>query len=117
LAIVAQLVGLYFRVSARPPAPADPSLEIVEEEDDDEPHGCPSCGHATLIELDAGRLLDGLSKLTPVSAAVCPSCGALSGSVEDPTKIPIGEGHGTALRQSLSDADAEALEEPTEHDG
>jgi hypothetical protein len=119
LAILAQLVGLYFRVSARAEAKADPTVELAEADDgeDDEPQGCPSCGHGTLIELDAARLLGGLSQLTPVFAAVCPNCGALSGSVEDPTRIPIGEGHGTTLRESLSGEDAEALQEPAEHDG
>ncbi len=116
LAIVAQLVGLYFRVAAHARATAGPSIEI-EDDDDDELHGCPSCGHGTLIELDATRLLSGLAALAPVSAAVCPHCGALSGNVDDPAKIPIGEDHGTTLRKSLSGPDAEALEEPTEHDG
>ncbi len=118
-AIAAQLIGLYFRAAARARATAGPSIEIedVDDDDDDGPHGCPSCGHGTLIELDAARLLGGLAALAPVSAAVCPRCGALSGNVDDPTKIPIGEDHGTTLRKSLSGDDAEALEEPTEHDG
>ncbi len=125
LAIVAQLVGLYFRAAARARATAGPSIEIrgegededEDEDEDDEPRGCPICGHGTLIELDAARLLGGLNQLAPVMAAVCPRCGALSGNVDDATKIPIGEAHGTTLRKSLSGADAEALEEPTEHDG
>ena len=50
-------------------------------------------------------------------ASVCPSCGSLSGYVEDPAKIPIGEAHGTALRQAANTEDQEALEEPTEHEG
>jgi hypothetical protein len=76
------------------------------------------CGHGTLIDLDdAARLLGGLDALTPVTAAVCPNCGALSGQVDDPAAIPIGVEHGTSLRQSPSGEDAEALEEPTEHDG
>lgn len=118
-AIVAQLAGLYFRASARARAKADPAVEVaeVDDVDDDGQEGCPSCGHGTLIELDPERLLSGLSQLTPVFAAVCPSCGALSGSVEDPTRIPIGGEHGTTLRQSLSGEDSEALEEPAEHDG
>ncbi len=120
VAIVAQIAGLYFRVAARARATAGPSIEIRDEDEDDdedEPHGCPSCGHGTLIELDAARLLGGLNQLAPVTAAVCPHCGALSGHVDDPTRIPIGDDHGTTLRKSLSGADAEALEEPTEHDG
>ena len=128
LAIVAQLVGLYFRAAARARSKAAPSAtsgasaggdggDGDEDSEDEGPQGCPSCGHATLIELDAARLLGGLSALSPVTAAVCPRCGALSGSVDDPAKIPIGDDHGTTLRKSLSGDDAEALEEPTEHDG
>ena len=125
VAIVAQLVGLYFRTTARARAAAEPSLEIStgnddddDGNDDDELYGCPSCGHGTLIELDdTARLLGGLSQLTSVTAVVCPNCGALSGQVEDPSKIPIGEGHGTSLRKSPSGDDAEALQDPTEHDG
>jgi hypothetical protein len=58
-----------------------------------------------------------LSQLTPVTAVVCPRCGALSGQVEDPSKIPVGEAHGTSLRKSPIGEDDEALQEPTEHDG
>lgn len=120
LAIVAQLVGFLFRSAARTEASDKPSAGADEagDDEDDEQHGCPSCGHATLIELeDTARLLGGLSQLTQVTAAVCPRCGALSGQVEEPGKIPVGEGHGTSLRKSLSGEDAEALEEPAEHDG
>ena len=125
VAILAQLVGFFFRASTRArasaDASADPSIEldssIDNSIDDSELHACPSCGHGTLIELDDARLLGGLSQLTPVSAWVCPHCGTLSGHVDDPAKIPIGEEHGTSLRQSLSGEDQEALEEPAEHDG
>ena len=123
VAIVAQLVGLYFRTAARARAAAEPSLEIGNgaddgSDDDDELYGCPSCGHGTLIDLDdTARLLGGLSQLTSVTAVVCPNCGALSGQVEDPAKIPIGEEHGTSLRKSPSGDDAQALQDPTEHDG
>jgi hypothetical protein len=121
VAIVAQLVGFFLRTVARARATAGPSIELEGGDDDgsdDELHGCPTCGHGTLIDLDdTARLLAGLSQLTPVTASVCPNCGALSGQVDDPTKIPIGESHGTSLRQSPSGQDAEALEEPTEHDG
>lgn len=123
IAIAAQLLGFYLRnrgaaaaVSARPPSlHDDPELEIDEEED---VYACPQCGHGTLLELtDPARLLGGLSALTPVVAFVCPSCGALTGQVEDPARIPIGSQHGTSLRQSPSTEDQEALEEPAEHDG
>lgn len=117
LAIVAQLVGVLFRSAARSDASDKPSAEAEEAGDDDELNGCPSCGHGTLIELDEARLLAGLSQLTPVTAAVCPRCGALSGQVDDPAKIPVGESHGTSLRKSLSGEDSEALQEPAEHDG
>jgi hypothetical protein len=119
LAIVAQAVGFLLRSATRTRASAGPTIEIAETDDgdDDELNGCPHCGHGTLIELDEARLLGGLSQLTPVTAAVCPRCGALSGQVEDPAKIPVGEGHGASLRKSLSGDDAEALEEPAEHDG
>jgi hypothetical protein len=124
VAIVAQLVGFFLRTVARARATAGPSIEIEEGESgeddgsDDELHGCPSCGHGTLIDLDdTARLLGGLSQLTPVTASVCPNCGALSGHVDDPSQIPIGESHGTSLRKSPSGDDAEALQEPTEHDG
>lgn len=120
VAIAAQLFGFLFRTAARADASDKATPEASEgdeAEDDDELRGCPSCGHGTLIELDEARLLAGLSQLTPVTAAVCSRCGALSGQVEDPAKIPVGEGHGTSLRQSISGEDAEALEEPAEHDG
>jgi hypothetical protein len=131
LAVVAQLVGFYFRnvkqaraaeTSAQPAASntsnGDGSGNGDDGEEDDEDNGCPSCGHATLIELDdTARLLGGLSALTPVTASVCPLCGALSGHVEDPAKIPVGDAHGTRLRKSPSGEDAEALQDPTEHDG
>jgi hypothetical protein len=124
VAIVAQLVGIYLRTAARARAAAEPSIEITSDEsdddaaDEDELYGCSSCGHGTLIELDdTARLLAGLSQLTPVTAVVCLRCGALSGQVEDPSKIPVGEAHGTSLRKSPIDEDDEALQEPTEHDG
>lgn len=127
LAVVAQLVGFYFRnvkparASAEPsvqPAADNPANGDDSDDEDDDANGCPNCGHATLIELeDTARLLGGLSALTPVTAAVCPQCGALSGHVEDPGKIPVGDGHGTRLQKSPSGDDAEALQDPTEHDG
>jgi hypothetical protein len=117
VALVAQLLGFVLRSRSAVREAEGPSIE-VEESEDDEQGGCPSCGHGTLIELDdTARLLGGLSQLTPLTAAVCPHCGALVGHVEDPSKIGIGEAHGTSLRKSPSGEDAEALEEPTEHDG
>jgi|GEM_PF-5114139 len=124
VAIVAQLVGFYFRTAARARAAAEPSIEITDDGsdddsgDEDELYGCPSCGHGTLIELhDPTHLLGGLSQLTPVTAVVCPRCGALSGQVEDPAKILVGEANGTSWRRSPIGDDEEALQEPTEHDG
>jgi rubrerythrin len=70
-----------------------------------------------LIELDEDVFLAGLNAITPVSAWVCPHCGTLTGTVEEPAKIPIGSEHGTSMRRSLSGEDLEALEEPAEHDG
>ena len=115
---VAQLCGFYLRAAARR-RKADTASD-VEREDEAEPddEACPVCGHTELIELvDAPRLLGGLNQLTPVSAVVCPACGALSGEVEDAAKIPIGPEHGTALRKGPGSEDQEALEEPAEHDG
>jgi hypothetical protein len=132
IAIVAQLLGFYLRSAARkrsavapsgsPDAAAATGAEAQDAETDEEAEpgdgACPVCGHAALIELlDTPRLLGGLSQLTPVSAVVCPSCGALSGEVEDPRRIPIGPEHGTALRRVPESEDQEALEEPAEHDG
>lgn len=133
LAVVAQLVGFYFRNVKQARAAAEPSAQRSdnapdsgksteqpndEDDDEDDDNGCPNCGHATLIELtDTARLLSGLHALTPVTAAVCPKCGALSGQIEDPAKIPLGDAHGTRLRKSPSGDDAEALQDPTEHDG
>lgn len=120
VAVVAQLLGFYSRTALStvprpgPPSPAEPEVDF----EDEELLGCASCGHATLIELsDDSPLLAGLSALTPVVASICPSCGALAGHVEDPTKIPIDAAHGTTLREGPSTAEHEALEEPTEHDG
>jgi len=120
VAIAAQLVGFYLRAKSQVPtstngAVADgPELEVEEEE----LHGCPHCGHGTLIELtDPSQLMKGLHTLTPVVAVVCPSCGAISGHVEDPAQIPIGAEHGTTLQRSQSTEDQEALEDPAEHDG
>jgi len=122
LAIVAQLIGFFLRRATRARAAEGPTIEVEEDDDTaDDLQGCPNCGHGTLIELDdTARLLSGLSQLTPVTAAVCPHCGALSGQVGDPTKIPIGESHGTSLRKSRNDEDDEddeTLDEPAEHDG
>ena len=120
VAVVAQLLGFYWRtavpVAPKPgtPPPAEPEVDF----EDEELLGCASCGHGTLIELsDDSPLLVGLSVLTPVFASICPSCGALAGQVEDPTKIPIDEAHGTTRREGPSTAEHEALEEPTEHEG
>jgi hypothetical protein len=111
IAIVAQLVGFYLRSTARK-SPARPADE------DDEPTTCPECGHGELIELvDTGKWLGGLSQATDVSALVCPNCGALSGQLEDPSRVPVGTEHGTALRRSAASGEQEALEEPTDHDG
>jgi hypothetical protein len=116
VALLALLIGLYLRATARTREAPGPSIEI--EEDEEDVVACPICGHGTLIELDdSNRLLGGLSQLTPVVAAVCPACGALSGQVEDPSKIPIGDAHGTSLRKRPNDGDQEALEEAAEHDG
>jgi len=115
---VAQLCGFYLRAAARR-RKADTASD-VEREDEAEPddEACPVCGHTELIELvDAPRLLGGLNQLTPVSAVVCPACGALTGEVEDAAKIPIGPEHGTALRKGPGSEVQEALEEPAEHDG
>ncbi|RYZ05361.1 MAG: hypothetical protein EOO73_20265 [Myxococcales bacterium] len=121
VAIAAQLASFYLRARAQPPAARppslhdDPALEIDEEE---ELYACPQCGHAALVELeDSDRFFAGLQALTPVVAFVCPSCGALSGYVEEPKRVPVGEAHGTRLRQSPSGEDDEALEDPTEHAG
>lgn len=120
IAIAAQLAGFYLRTKSQPSqagngsSPDGPELEVEEEE----LHGCPQCGHATLIGLtDPAQLMKGLHALTPVVAVVCPSCGAISGHVEDPAQIPIGAEHGTTLQRSLSTEDQEALEDPAEHDG
>lgn len=120
-AIVAQLLGLYLRRARTSGSSSEreaPSRTDNDEDDEEGPVGCPSCGHARLIELsEASPLLASLARITPVTAAICPRCGALSGQVEDPAKIPIGAEHGTVVRQSPSSADLDALEEPTEHDG
>jgi hypothetical protein len=124
VAIVAQLLGFYLRAAAsKRPAPAGiaGAPAAAGSENDDEPEGdderCPSCGNASLVELvDTERWLTGLQQATPVSAAVCPACGTLTGQVEDAKRIPVGPEHGTALRQSAS-TDPEPLEEPAEHDG
>jgi hypothetical protein len=120
VAIAAQLGGFFLRARPSAPsappdaAPPGPELEL----DGEELYGCPQCGHDTLIELDdPAPLLAGLSALTGVSAVICPSCGALSGHVDDPAQIPIGPEHGTVSRQSPSSEDHEALEEPREHEG
>jgi hypothetical protein len=120
VAVVAQLLGFYLRAAAKAPSPAkagappDPEVEL----EDEELSGCPSCGHATLIELDeSSPLLSALGALTPVIAVICPSCGTLSGHVEDPSRIPIDAAHGTSLREGPGTDDREALEAPTEHDG
>lgn len=121
VAVAAQLLGFYLRAAATassspapPGSPGDPEVEL----EDDELRGCPSCGHATLIELDeSSPLLSAFGALTPVIAIVCPSCGALSGHVEDPSRIPIDAAHGTSLREGPATVDREALEAPTEHDG
>lgn len=119
-AIVAQLVGLYLRRAraAKTSTEQEAPAAADDDDDDDAPVGCPSCGHARLIELsETSPLLASLARLTAVTAAICPRCGALSGQVEDPTQIPIGPEHGTLVRQSPSSADLDALEEPAEHDG
>jgi hypothetical protein len=127
VAIVAQLLGFYLRTAARNDpvdgggAPADEDRDDDDELEDDvelDDGTCPVCGHAEVIELiDAKRLVGGLNQLTPASVVVCPACGALSGEVEDPAKIPIGLEHGTALRKASGSEDREALEEPAEHEG
>ncbi len=123
VALVAQLASFFLRGRfareegpTRPPSlHDDPELEV---EDEDDLYACPQCGHGTLIELeDPSRLMAGLSALTPVLAFVCPSCGALSGQVEDPARIPVGAEQGTRTRQSPSGEDDQALEDPAEHDG
>lgn len=128
IAVAAQLAGFYLRSAAKRGAAPGAGASTTgtgssededdeDDEDDDAPH-CTACGNASLIELlDTKRFLTGLNQLTPVSAAVCPSCGALTGQVEDVTKIAVGPEHGTALRQGSRGAGQEALEEPTEHDG
>jgi hypothetical protein len=121
IAIVAQLLGFYLRAAALKRSASAPAGSDEAEPDDEAEPGdgaCPVCGHAALIELvDSSKLLGGLNQLTPVSAVVCPACGALSGEVEDPRKIPIGSEHGTALRRVPGSDDQQALEEPAEHDG
>jgi hypothetical protein len=122
-AVVAQLLGFYWRSAAsgksapNPGQGATPAEPEVDFEDEDL-LGCPSCGHAELIELDeTSPLLAQLGSFTPVVAVICPSCGSLSGQVDDPKKIPIDAQHGTSLRAGPSTEDHEALEAPAEHDG
>lgn len=120
VAVVAQLLGFYWRAAASTSPKPDPGNGSEPEVDfeDEELLGCANCGHSTLIELDDGSpLLGGLTVYTPVVASICPSCGALAGHVEDPTKIPVDAAQGTSLREGPSTADHEALEEPREHDG
>lgn len=118
-AIVAQVLGFYLRASARrrsAGAALTPDPASDEDSVEEEP-GCPVCGHASMIEItEPSRLLGGLNKLTPVSAAVCPHCGTLTGQVQDVSKVSIGPEHGTALRKRAADEE-EPLEEPAEHDG
>lgn len=128
IAIVAQLVGFYLRSAAgkqtgaagsqvSPGSELDGDDDGDSDSDSDSDERCPNCGNAALVELvDADRLLGGLNALTPVSAAVCPACGTLTGQVEDASRIPVGAEHGTALRQA-SGAEPEPLEVPAEHDG
>ena len=122
-AIVAQLLGFYWRAAASgksepPPAAGAKSAAPEVDFEDEELLGCPSCGHAELIELDeTSPLLAPLGAFTPIIAVICPSCGALSGQVEEPKKIPIDAQHGTSLRTGPSTEDHEALEAPAEHDG
>jgi hypothetical protein len=119
VAVVAQMLGFYLRAAAKVPAPRSGALSGPEVElEEEELTGCPSCGHASLIELDeSSPLLSALGAFTPVIAIVCPSCGALSGHVEDPSRIPIDAAHGTSLREGPATDEREALEAPTEHDG
>jgi hypothetical protein len=126
VAVAAQLLGFYLRAAAREPAGdaqamADERQREDAEADEEAPLDegvCPVCGHAEVIELvDAERLLGGLNQLTPVTAFVCPACGALSGDVDNPALIPLGPQHGTALRKARGNEDQEALEEPAEHQG
>jgi hypothetical protein len=121
-AIVAQLLGFYWRsavsgkTASKPEGVTPPEPEVDFE--DEELLGCPSCGHAELIEIDeSSPLVAQLGAFTPVVAAICPSCGALFGQVEQPEKVPIGAEHGTSLRKGPSTEDHEALEAPAEHDG
>ncbi|HYP87496.1 MAG TPA: hypothetical protein VEQ59_05070, partial [Polyangiaceae bacterium] len=122
VAIAAQLAGFYLRARQSPEQarlsdagrPSGPEVEV----EDEELYACPQCGHGTLIEIDEPQLLlGGLNQLSPVAAVVCPGCGALSGQVDEPAKIPIGPEHGTSLRHSPMTEDHEALEEPREHEG
>jgi hypothetical protein len=122
VAIAAQLCGFFLRARPAPQQSATPSSPLASgpelEVEDEELYACPQCGHGTLIEIDdPAALLGGLHQLTPVSAVICPSCGALSGQVDDPARIPIGAEHGTSRRHSPSTEDQEALEEPREHEG
>lgn len=123
VAIVAQLLGFYWRSAAgagatEPAQNGDAQREPEVDFEDEELWGCPSCGHAEMIELDeSSPLLAQLGAFTPVVAAICPSCGALSGHVDEPGKIPVGGAHGTSLRKGPSTDDHEALEAPSEHDG
>jgi hypothetical protein len=122
-AIVAQLLGFYWRsaVGGKTEAKAAPGTTPPEPEvdfEEEELLGCSSCGHAELIELDeTSPLLAPLAAFTPIIAAICPSCGALSGQLEEPKKIPIDAQQGTSLRAGPSTEDHEALEAPAEHDG
>lgn len=119
VAVVAQMLGFYLRAAAKVPVPKSGAVSEPEVElDEEELTGCPNCGHATLIELDeSSPLLSALGTFTPVIAIICPSCGALSGHVEDPNRIPIDAAHGTSLREGPATDEREALEAPTEHDG
>jgi len=126
VALLAQLLSFYFRATALARANAAPSIELdksveldssIDNELDDELHACPSCGHANLIKLDdTARLMGGLSELTPVTAW-CAPLRCAQRLRRRPRPIPVGQEHGTSLRQSLSGEDQEALEEPSEHDG
>jgi hypothetical protein len=124
VALLAQMTG--FLLSSRLSAPpvlsrssesgraADvPALEVHAEE---ELEACASCGSLELVELEGGaRWLGELAQYGVQNLTVCRNCGALSGDVERAGQLPLGAPHGTRLLHAKSDA--EALEEPEEHQG
>lgn len=79
---------------------------------------CPACGGVETVVVDAPRAFgDRATAFGLQELRICRRCGYVQGSVNDPSRVPLGPDYGTSLSASGVIPVEEAQVEGTEHEG